>query len=212
MDVLQREIKRKTNASSGGTVKLLRQNSHRRGGTFVLWVGLLLSCFLRNTGINRLFPLCTTALTNLQKREGRTAPALLIKLSAEKPSYRIHQHPAQILLHHKCLGQIGGQIHIRSQRDGFVLFAEQCPDGCFTGLMLALHIFAHRNGWITDARGDNRLLLREGRKIFIDCTGVEDALDVTMAQQTETPPSLSGAACMAGTPHQVQKEGWCFSD
>ena len=29
------------------------------------------------------------------------------------------------------------------------------------------------------------LLLRDGRKIFIDCTGVEDALDVTMAQQTE---------------------------
>ena len=27
------------------------------------------------------------------------------------------------------------------------------------------------------------LLLRDGRKIFIDCTGVEDALDVTMAQQ-----------------------------
>ena len=30
-----------------------------------------------------------------------------------------------------------------------------------------------------------KLLLRDGRKIFIDCTGVEDALDVTMAQQTE---------------------------
>ena len=29
------------------------------------------------------------------------------------------------------------------------------------------------------------LLLRGGRKISIDCTGVEDALDVTMAQQTE---------------------------
>ena len=29
------------------------------------------------------------------------------------------------------------------------------------------------------------LLLRDGRKIFIDCTGVEDVLDVTMAQQTE---------------------------
>ena len=28
-------------------------------------------------------------------------------------------------------------------------------------------------------------LLRDGRKISIDCTGVEDALDVTMAQQTE---------------------------
>ena len=29
------------------------------------------------------------------------------------------------------------------------------------------------------------LLLRDGIKISIDCTGVEDALDVTMAQQTE---------------------------
>ena len=29
------------------------------------------------------------------------------------------------------------------------------------------------------------LLLRGGRKISIDCTGVEDALDVTMAQRSE---------------------------
>ena len=29
------------------------------------------------------------------------------------------------------------------------------------------------------------LLLRDGRKVSIDCTGVEDELDVTMAQQTE---------------------------
>ena len=29
------------------------------------------------------------------------------------------------------------------------------------------------------------LLLRDGRKITIDCTGVEDVLNVTMAQQTE---------------------------
>ena len=29
------------------------------------------------------------------------------------------------------------------------------------------------------------LLLRDGRKISIDCTGVEDMLDVTTAQQTE---------------------------
>ena len=29
------------------------------------------------------------------------------------------------------------------------------------------------------------LILRDGRKISIDCTGVEDALDVTMAQRTE---------------------------
>ena len=29
------------------------------------------------------------------------------------------------------------------------------------------------------------LLLRNGRKISIDCTGVEDALDVTMMQRSE---------------------------
>ena len=29
------------------------------------------------------------------------------------------------------------------------------------------------------------LLLRDGRKISIDCTGVEDVLDVTMAQRAE---------------------------
>ena len=29
------------------------------------------------------------------------------------------------------------------------------------------------------------LLLRDGSKISIDCTGVQDELDVTMAQQTE---------------------------
>lgn len=29
------------------------------------------------------------------------------------------------------------------------------------------------------------LLLRDGRKVSIDCTGIEDALNVTMAQQTE---------------------------
>jgi hypothetical protein len=29
------------------------------------------------------------------------------------------------------------------------------------------------------------LLLRDGRKIFIDCTRVEDALDATMAQRSE---------------------------
>ena len=29
------------------------------------------------------------------------------------------------------------------------------------------------------------LLLRDGRMIYIDCTGVDDVLNVTMAQQTE---------------------------
>ena len=33
--------------------------------------------------------------------------------------------------------------------------------------------------------GRVELLLRGGRKISIDCTGVEEALDVTMAQRTE---------------------------
>lgn len=33
--------------------------------------------------------------------------------------------------------------------------------------------------------GSVELLLRDGRKISIDCTGVEDALDVTMAQRSE---------------------------
>ena len=33
--------------------------------------------------------------------------------------------------------------------------------------------------------GCAELLLRDGRKISIDCTGVEDALDVTMAQRSE---------------------------
>ena len=33
--------------------------------------------------------------------------------------------------------------------------------------------------------GSVELLLRDGRKISIDCTGVEDALDVTMVQRAE---------------------------
>ena len=33
--------------------------------------------------------------------------------------------------------------------------------------------------------GCAELLLRDGRMISIDCTGVEDELDVTMAQRTE---------------------------
>ena len=33
--------------------------------------------------------------------------------------------------------------------------------------------------------GCMELLLRDGRMISIDCTGVEDALDVTMAQRPE---------------------------
>ena len=33
--------------------------------------------------------------------------------------------------------------------------------------------------------GRVELLLKDGRKISIDCTGVEDVLDVTMAQRAE---------------------------
>lgn len=33
--------------------------------------------------------------------------------------------------------------------------------------------------------GRVELLLRDGRKIFINCTGVEDTLDVTMAHRSE---------------------------
>ena len=33
--------------------------------------------------------------------------------------------------------------------------------------------------------GHVELLLWDGRKVSIDCTGVEDALDMTMAQRTE---------------------------
>ena len=38
---------------------------------------------------------------------------------------------------------------------------------------------------ITAHTGCVELLLRDGRMISIDCTGVEDALDVTMAQRSE---------------------------
>lgn len=34
------------------------------------------------------------------------------------------------------------------------------------------------------------LLLRDGRKISIDCTGVEDALDVTMAHWTTSSTTI----------------------
>ena len=40
--------------------------------------------------------------------------------------------------------------------------------------------------WLLRADTDCvELMLRDGRKISIDCTGVEDALDVTRTQQTE---------------------------
>ena len=44
------------------------------------------------------------------------------------------------------------------------------------------------NGSICEFNMDTgcvELLLRDGREISIDCTGVEDALDMTMAQRSE---------------------------
>ena len=38
---------------------------------------------------------------------------------------------------------------------------------------------------VTMDTGCVELLLRDGRMLSIDCTGVEDALDVTMAQRSE---------------------------
>ena len=40
-------------------------------------------------------------------------------------------------------------------------------------------------GLIAEHNGCVELLLRDGRKISIDCTVVEDTLDVTMAQRSE---------------------------
>ena len=45
------------------------------------------------------------------------------------------------------------------------------------------------------------LLLRDGRMISIDCTGVEDELDVTMAQRIGT-----------GLPHLQRSAGLCRFD
>ena len=45
--------------------------------------------------------------------------------------------------------------------------------------------YDERAGHFNMDTGCVKLLLRDGRKVFIDCTVVEDELDVTMAQQTE---------------------------
>ena len=42
------------------------------------------------------------------------------------------------------------------------------------------------------------LLLRDGRMISIDCTGVEDALDVTMAQRSELDYLIYKGNCRMG--------------
>ena len=55
------------------------------------------------------------------------------------------------------------------------------------------------------------LLLRDGRMISIDCTRVEDALDVTMAQQTEldyliyNDPLAYAELILNGEPEEYQR-------
>ena len=44
-----------------------------------------------------------------------------------------------------------------------------------------------------------KLLLRDGRKISIDCTGVEDALDVTIAQRSELDYLIYNDPCLLYT-------------
>ena len=45
--------------------------------------------------------------------------------------------------------------------------------------------YDERAGHFNMDTGCVKLLLRDGRKVFIDCTVVEDELDVTMAQRSE---------------------------
>ena len=59
------------------------------------------------------------------------------------------------------------------------------------------------------------LLLRDGRKISIDCTGVENALDVTMAQRAEldyliyNDPLAYAELILNGEPERIFEErGW----
>jgi len=55
------------------------------------------------------------------------------------------------------------------------------------------------------------LLLRDGRKISIDCTGVEDTLDVTMAQRLEldyliyNDPLAYAELILNGEPEEYQR-------
>ena len=55
------------------------------------------------------------------------------------------------------------------------------------------------------------LLLRDGRMISIDCTGVEDALDVTMAQRLEldyliyNDPLAYAELILNGEPEEYQR-------
>ena len=58
------------------------------------------------------------------------------------------------------------------------------------------------------------LLLRDGRMISIDCTGVEDELDVTMAQRTEldyliyNDPLGYADLILNGDPENFEECGW----
>ena len=58
-----------------------------------------------------------------------------------------------------------------------------------------------------------KLLLRDGRMISIDCTGVEDELDVTMAQRTEldyliyNDPLVYADLILNGEPEEYLKNG-----
>ena len=49
------------------------------------------------------------------------------------------------------------------------------------------------------------LLLRDGRMISIDCTGVEDALDVTMAQRSELDYLIYADLILNGDPEEYLK-------
>ena len=55
------------------------------------------------------------------------------------------------------------------------------------------------------------LMLRDGRMISIDCTGVEDALDVTMAQRSEldyliyNDPLAYAELILNGEPEEYQR-------
>ena len=63
------------------------------------------------------------------------------------------------------------------------------PVGMSTGRPAANFASPNNSPFVVTAgnmdTGCVELLLRDGRKISIDCTGVEDALNVTMAQRSE---------------------------
>ena len=72
---------------------------------------------------------------------------------------------------------------------GLLLVRGSQPIGMSTGRTAANFASPSNSPFVVTAdnmdTGCVELLLRDGRRISINCTGVEDALDVTMAQQTE---------------------------